>query len=422
MGVFLSFIIEKLLLMNVLDADIQMSDWQPISPGSNLLTRNMSYIKPLNGSLGPKQTKCEIKDETTFCDFDKYTSMLTTTRTPEVPSGGVFSVKTRTCIMWESAVSSRVVVTTQVEWTGRSFIKGELGFFFSLMGLGEMLMLFCVLAGIIERSAIDGQKTYHADLERAMRQYISQHQSEFLPEGVAVATPTDTSAPGGEAPDGVIASAMGATEGDKKSSEEEFKRRERERNTRALQWAWDTFDGAYQVALRSTKGAVELVRDAWDQSSSTTILWFVIVILVLSNVWTLFWARGGGRAREAEMNRRLEARKVEERERWVQSIVTALWDELASGKREGPVPQVVIPGAGGVGRGDDGVPPVNVVIEPAFDPHGSMSMPNPDHLDTIGQLRHWREEVIALQGTLDMMEEKVKVIRERLHKLDVPLD
>jgi VAD1 Analog of StAR-related lipid transfer domain len=88
----------------------------------------MSYIKPLSASLGPKQTKCEITDETVHIDFDDYISTITTTRTPDVPSGGVFSVKTRTCVMWASPVSSRVLVTTQVEWTGRSFIKGVSSF------------------------------------------------------------------------------------------------------------------------------------------------------------------------------------------------------------------------------------------------------------------------------------------------------
>jgi hypothetical protein len=86
--------------------------------------RNMSYIKPLSASIGPKSVKCEIRDETIHCDYDDFVSTVTTTRTPDVPSGGVFSVKTRTCITWASSVSSRVVVTSQVEWTGRSFIKG----------------------------------------------------------------------------------------------------------------------------------------------------------------------------------------------------------------------------------------------------------------------------------------------------------
>jgi hypothetical protein len=105
--------------------DIQVSDWAPTTQGSKLLARNMSYIKPLYASLGPKQTKCEIRDETVHIDFDDYVSTLTTTRTPDVPSGGVFSVKTRTCIMWASPLTTKIIVSTQVEWTGRSFIKGQ---------------------------------------------------------------------------------------------------------------------------------------------------------------------------------------------------------------------------------------------------------------------------------------------------------
>ena len=114
--------------LDLAQIDIQISDWAPISAGSKLLARNFSYIKPLYASLGPKQTKCEIRDETAYCDFDDYVVTITTTRTPDVPSGGVFSVKTRTCIMWASAASTKVVVTTQVEWTGRSFIKGKVLF------------------------------------------------------------------------------------------------------------------------------------------------------------------------------------------------------------------------------------------------------------------------------------------------------
>lgn len=111
-------------------SDLQISDWTPQNAASsNLLHRTMSYIKPLAGGFGPKQTKCELKDETLHVDMDDYVSMLTTTRTPDVPSGSVFSVKTRTCLMWAGSNSTRVLVTTKVEWTGRSFIKGA--FFFT---------------------------------------------------------------------------------------------------------------------------------------------------------------------------------------------------------------------------------------------------------------------------------------------------
>lgn len=105
--------------------DLESSDWQPETEGSNLLSRTMSYIKPLNGSIGPKQTKCHIQDVTDHQDFDDYVSMITTTRTPDVPSGGVFSVKTRTCLTWAGANSTKIVVTTVVEWTGKSWVKGE---------------------------------------------------------------------------------------------------------------------------------------------------------------------------------------------------------------------------------------------------------------------------------------------------------
>lgn len=105
--------------------DIETSDWKPKAPGDKNLTRSMSYIKPLNGSIGPKQTKCHIVDETEHYDFDDYVTLVTTTRTPDVPSGGVFSVKTRTCLMWAGSNSTKVIVTTTVEWTGKSWVKGQ---------------------------------------------------------------------------------------------------------------------------------------------------------------------------------------------------------------------------------------------------------------------------------------------------------
>lgn len=189
-------------------------------------------------------------------------------------------------------------------------------------------------SGIINQSAIDGQKTYHADLDRAMRQYIQQHQSEFVPEGVeAIAVaPIEPQTPGIEkdAGEGVSAEAM-------------RKSREHERNQRSLQWAYDTFDGAYGVAKRSTSGALELIRDAWDQSTSTTILIFIIVILVLSNLYTLTMV-----GRRGDKVLRKEQMKLEEREVWVQGIVTGLWEELATGAARpvAPLPPVVAPPAG----------------------------------------------------------------------------
>lgn len=322
--------------------DIQISDWIPVASGSKLLSRNMSYIKPLNNSVGPKQTKCELHDETVYCDFDDHVVTVTTTRTPDVPSGGVFAVKTRTCIMWASAISTRVIVTTQVEWTGRSFIKS-----------------------LIESSAIGGQRQYHSDLDKAMRMYIQEHQSEFIPEGVdpCAVAPAEPITPIAEASEPGL---------DVVSGEEVWKARERDRNRRGLQWAYDTIDGAYNVAKRSTMDAIELVKEAWEQSSSTTILWFVIVALVFSNLWTLSLV-----GKREEAGRRKEAKKAEERERWVQEVVHSIWEEMSTRPSGSFVPAL-----------------------------------------QLGPPSDWKAEIADLRQALDAVEERVGVIRESLNALD----
>ena len=248
-----------------------------------------------------------------------------------------------------------------------------------------------------------------------MRLYIQEHQSEFLPEGIEpvvidiTAALPETIAMNGVQPDSPT---------DKRLTDDEFKRRERERNQRGLQWAWDTFAGASQVATQSTKGVLELICDAWDQSSSTTILWFVIVILVLSNVWTLM--RMG--ASRDEASRRLENRKVEEREKWVQSIVTALWEELATGKghalaetvfqqqhhhqqslsTEYPTPSIT--------HFDDDISVETSVqvVQP------TMSVAIPVETSVTMLPARWQEEVERLQETLNAVEQRVKDIRESL--------
>jgi hypothetical protein len=101
-----------------------MGDWAPQKTGSHLLTRSYNYIKPLNAPVGPKSAKCILVDENLHVDFDDFVVTVTTTRTPEVPSGGSFSVKTKTCIMWAKNNTTRVLVTSAMEWTGRSFIRG----------------------------------------------------------------------------------------------------------------------------------------------------------------------------------------------------------------------------------------------------------------------------------------------------------
>ena len=349
----------------------------------NCLARNMSYIKRLNGSIGPKSTKCEIRDETLYCDFDDYVATLTTARTPDVPSGGAFSVKTRTCITWASSASSRIVVSSQVEWTGRSFIKGA-----RVITFATNLPSSCSKTGIIEKSAIEGQRTYQRELDRAMRVYIQEHQTEFIPAGldpasVVVAVEGDTAVP---------TTATGPVpQNEEAARKEREKEREQERNQRSIQWAYDTFEGAMSVGRQSTSVAIELIRDAWDQSSTSTILYFAIALLVLSNLWTLVLV-----GQREEAGRRKEVRRTEEREKWVQGIVTALWEELAAGRQ---------PGTSSL--------PSSPQQQQQQQQQQHQSVPVNVQLP-----ESWREEVAEIMGALDAVEERVQLIRRSLADLD----
>lgn len=196
-----------------------------------------------------------------------------------------------------------------------------------------------------------------------MRVYIQQHQSEFVPEGIeAIAVaPIEAKTPSAHE---TTALATATVVSDKT--------REKERNQRAFQWAYDTFEGAYNVGKQSTSGALELISDAWDQSNSTTILIFVIVILVFSNLYTLTMV-----GRREDIGRRKEMQKTQEKEKWVEGIVTALWEELAAGKSDLPLPPATSPVRG-----------------------------------------NWREEFANINKTLDAVEDRIRLIRETLNALD----
>src|SRR6267154_4535219 len=102
-------------------------------------------------------------------------------------------------------------------------------------------------SGLIERSAIEGQKVYHSDLDKAMRMYIQEHQSEFIPAGIdpTAVAPVEPLSP----IVGLSKPSLGQVLGI--SDEDARKAREHERNRRGLQWAYDTFEGAYNVAQHS---------------------------------------------------------------------------------------------------------------------------------------------------------------------------
>ncbi|KAI9842314.1 MAG: hypothetical protein M1837_007306 [Sclerophora amabilis] len=109
-------------------------------------SRAYSYIRPLNGSIGPRQTKCIITESLDAIDLEKAVSVTVVTQTPDVPSGNAFNVKTRYCLTWAPGNGTRVLVNCTIEWTGKSWLKGP-----------------------IEKGANDGQITYAGDLAAAIK-------------------------------------------------------------------------------------------------------------------------------------------------------------------------------------------------------------------------------------------------------------
>ncbi|RCI05646.1 hypothetical protein CU098_012251 [Rhizopus stolonifer] len=124
--------------------------WSEGSEGC-IRSRESSYVKYLGGSIGPRTTKCYLDEQVQFCDLSNYVSQLTITRTPDVPSGGSFTVKTRTCLSWCGQGQVRVLVTVLVDFTKSSWLKST-----------------------IEKATIDGQQTFYKNLDAAVRKQLDK--------------------------------------------------------------------------------------------------------------------------------------------------------------------------------------------------------------------------------------------------------
>ncbi|KAK6462363.1 hypothetical protein DFJ63DRAFT_287900 [Scheffersomyces coipomensis] len=124
--------------------DIEESNITEISTKSK--ERHYTYIKPLSGPIGPKQTKCIIEDKLVDFQPEKCILVEQTTQTPDVPSGSSFKVKTKIFLSWADHNYTRLYVITTVEWSAKSWIKGA-----------------------IEKGSIDGQK----DSMKVMLEYLN---------------------------------------------------------------------------------------------------------------------------------------------------------------------------------------------------------------------------------------------------------
>lgn len=135
---------------------MNVGEWQRSNEQAKYV-RDITYVKHLNASLGPKTTRCILKEEVRHLDLENYITQVTTTQTPDVPTGSSFSVKTRVCLMWAGKSKVRMLVTVAVEFTKSSWIKST-----------------------IEKASIEGQQGYYKDLDVAMRKRLRARAS---PEG-----------------------------------------------------------------------------------------------------------------------------------------------------------------------------------------------------------------------------------------------
>lgn len=118
-----STFMRKWLIEDQKSQDLQMEDDKK-GLGEDKKTRSFSYIKPLSGSIGPKQTKCMISETLDQFDLDKVVSVSCSTQNPDVPNGNIFVVKTKYCLTWAPGNATRLVMNCTIEWSGKSWIKG----------------------------------------------------------------------------------------------------------------------------------------------------------------------------------------------------------------------------------------------------------------------------------------------------------
>ncbi|EME84617.1 uncharacterized protein MYCFIDRAFT_203095 [Pseudocercospora fijiensis CIRAD86] len=113
-------------------------------------TFTFDYIKPLNAPVGPKQTKCITTNTLRAFDLEKAVTVDCSTATPDVPSGGSFTTKTRYCLMWGPNNTTRMIATCCIEWTAKSWLKSA-----------------------IEKGANDGQVEYVKNIVAALKAAVT---------------------------------------------------------------------------------------------------------------------------------------------------------------------------------------------------------------------------------------------------------
>ncbi|KAG0240474.1 hypothetical protein BGX31_001935 [Mortierella sp. GBA43] len=133
--------------------DVQEEAWQT---SGGAMTKTTKYIKWLGMPIGPKTTKATLTDVCEHRDFDDYVTTVTATSTPDVPSGGCFTTKVRTCISWAGPNQVQIIVTGAVEFSKSTWIKGQ-----------------------IEKGAADGLTTHYKELNKFIRKHVAANSKNL---------------------------------------------------------------------------------------------------------------------------------------------------------------------------------------------------------------------------------------------------
>lgn len=150
------------------------------------------------------------------------------------------------------------------------------------------------MVGIIEKSAIEGQKSYHEDLEKGMKAYMKEHPIEFAGEGGAVEE-EETKVEDHETKQPTEAAAYAAQQ-----------RKERQdRGYWSMQGGLDSVLSGLGSIGSGLKAVFDALMDIISDIplSKETLFGSVILILIVSNVYTYFafkTTRESVQARRAE--------------------------------------------------------------------------------------------------------------------------
>ncbi|RKP32200.1 hypothetical protein METBISCDRAFT_12620 [Metschnikowia bicuspidata] len=127
------------------------------------MERTYTYRRPLGFSIGPKSTKCCVTEVIEHMDYADHVVLLAVTATPDVPSGGSFTVRTRYYFLWAENNRTLVRIAFFIKWSGSSWIKG-----------------------VVEKLTLAAQRAINADVIKMLQDEICQQTTTLVSPESAV--------------------------------------------------------------------------------------------------------------------------------------------------------------------------------------------------------------------------------------------